>query len=590
MTTTLAARRSAAISIAALLAANSVASALPVFSGSYYDSATLVGSFDPSFEGDNGNAIISNSGLGVASAHYRTQTNADIGVHGISWSPNAGVGIRNPLSLDANGDSYGQTLAVNDAGVIVGESTLYQNGVSKGTRAIRYGAGIGTPTQLMPLSSSNTGFATARADAVDAGGVSVGQASKYNAAGVVALGSRAVKWNANSTTAIELPIFATSVNNSGYGTGEAVAINDSGIAVGHLETYSNNVLKGFRPMRWKSDGSFAMLDNLGTSDVGDTSAKATGINATGTTIGYAAKFDADEGYVGFRAVRWAPNSSAVTELGVLGGTAVDGETYSDAYAVSNAGLIVGSSRKYLLGTQIGSRATYWSTTGSAAATELPNLGTSASITDGEARAVNNSGAIVGWMEKYSSNVFQGDRAVLWNTVGVDTITDLNTLLPANSGWTLTEARGLSDTGFVSGLGNFDPDGPGGVALQIRLFSMLVPQAGTYGKGDANFDAATNFADLVVLAQHYGETHIGGDIYVADFNLDGITNFTDLVTLAQNYGTGISLVNDPGTGDFATDWTLAQSFVPEPGAIAFLGAAWSLGFRRRSKARYGRNVR
>jgi hypothetical protein len=575
------ARRLTVLSGAALLAANSVAAALPVFSATGYDPATLLGLFNPAIPGENGNSVINNSGFGVAAAHYRTASDVDTGVHGISWSPTTNVIIRNPLSTDATGDSYGQTLAVNDAGMIVGESTLYQNGASKGTRAIRYAPDSQSVTQLMPLGTSTGGFATARANAVNTGGVSVGFSSKYNAGGVVNIGTRAVKWTANTTAPTELATFANSVNNNGFGQGEALAINDSNTVVGYLETYSNNVLKGVRPLRWKSDGSFMSLDTLGTNATGDATAKATGINASGTTIGYASKFDAIQGFIGNRAVRWAPNTGAATELGVLGGTALDGTTYTDAYAISDAGLIVGASRKYLLGTQIGSRATYWNTTGSAVAAELQNLGTTAAgITDGEARAVNNLGAIVGWMEKYSSNVLVGKRAVLWNTVGTDTITDLNTFLPAGSGWVLTETCGLSDTGFVSGLGTYDTDGPGGFAPQERAFSMLVPAAGTYGKGDANFDTFTDFADLVVLAQHYGQTHLGYDVTVADFNLNGVTDFADLVVLAQNYNTGPTLIDDIGGDAFMTDWALAQSLLPEPTMVLGFIALLPLRARRR----------
>jgi len=52
-------------------------------------------------------------------------------------------------------------------------------------------------------------------------------------------------------------------------------------------------------------------------------------------------------------------------------------------------------------------------------------------------------------------------------------------------------------------------------------------------GDATGDNATNFADLVVIAQNYGAA--GRGQATGDFNFDGLVNFADLVLIAQNYG-------------------------------------------------------
>ena len=52
-------------------------------------------------------------------------------------------------------------------------------------------------------------------------------------------------------------------------------------------------------------------------------------------------------------------------------------------------------------------------------------------------------------------------------------------------------------------------------------------------GDVNHDGTTGFADLLLLAQHYGSAQPvfeGGDL-----NGDGSVGFADLLLLAQNYG-------------------------------------------------------
>ena len=52
-------------------------------------------------------------------------------------------------------------------------------------------------------------------------------------------------------------------------------------------------------------------------------------------------------------------------------------------------------------------------------------------------------------------------------------------------------------------------------------------------GDANRDGRVDFADLLVLGQHYGES--GATWATGDFNADGAVGFDDLLLLARYYG-------------------------------------------------------
>ncbi len=61
------------------------------------------------------------------------------------------------------------------------------------------------------------------------------------------------------------------------------------------------------------------------------------------------------------------------------------------------------------------------------------------------------------------------RAVLWNLDAV--AIDLNTLVDPASSWVLTDARGISDTNWVTGLGTFDPDITGPLATYNRMFLL-----------------------------------------------------------------------------------------------------------------------
>lgn len=89
-------------------------------------------------------------------------------------------------------------------------------------------------------------------------------------------------------------------------------------------------------------------------------------------------------------------------------------------------------------------------------------------------------------------------------------------------------------------------------------------------GDATLNGTVDFADLLTLAQHYGQP---GGWESGDFNGDGTVGFDDLLTLAQHYGQGIQTAGAAG----------AASAVPEPAAavLVLAGAAVLLPGRGRS---------
>ncbi|MFT3788082.1 MAG: autotransporter-associated beta strand repeat-containing protein [Tepidisphaeraceae bacterium] len=96
-------------------------------------------------------------------------------------------------------------------------------------------------------------------------------------------------------------------------------------------------------------------------------------------------------------------------------------------------------------------------------------------------------------------------------------------------------------------------------------------------GDANLDFAVNFSDLLTLAANYGNTGMTWDD--GDFNYDQTVNFTDLLSLAAHYGQSLTATQAETLGtDFAADFALAQSMVPEP--MDVLGVALlGVGLRR-----------
>jgi hypothetical protein len=77
---------------------------------------------------------------------------------------------------------------------------------------------------------------------------------------------------------------------------------------------------------------------------------------------------------------------------------------------------------------------------------------------GTARQMNNLGVVVGSIQTGS-----GLHAAMWRN---GTLTDLNDLLPATSGWTLTRAIAVNDHGFIVGIGQH-----GGQWLGFELVPM-----------------------------------------------------------------------------------------------------------------------
>lgn len=91
-------------------------------------------------------------------------------------------------------------------------------------------------------------------------------------------------------------------------------------------------------------------------------------------------------------------------------------------------------------------------------------------------------------------------------------------------------------------------------------------------GDLDLDGKVDFADLLVLAQNYDVSLSGW----ASGDMDGSmsVSFADMLLLAQHYGFGTG-----GSPDFASDWALAQTLVPEP-ALAGIALAAAVKRRRR----------
>ncbi len=85
-------------------------------------------------------------------------------------------------------------------------------------------------------------------------------------------------------------------------------------------------------------------------------------------------------------------------------------------------------------------------------------------------AINNNGQIVGAFSRNGS-----DRAFIYEN---GSMFDLNTLLPANFGWTLQDAYGINDLGQIIAYGI----SPNGTYQGFLLSPVPIPECGTVSAG------------------------------------------------------------------------------------------------------------
>jgi probable HAF family extracellular repeat protein len=169
---------------------------------------------------------------------------------------------------------------------------------------------------------------------------------------------------------------------------------------------------------------------------------AEGLSAGGDVSGYGDTASGIRGFV------WT--GAGLLELGTLGGNS------SYGMAVDDAGLVAGSAA---VGSGYLNAASWWNGT----VTDLGTLGGNNSYANG----INDAGTIVGY--SWTTGNAGTHAFIFLNGVMVD----LNSLLaPADSGWVITAAYGINDSGQIAGEALYD-----GQDYAVLLNDPQSPQAG-----------------------------------------------------------------------------------------------------------------
>jgi len=198
------------------------------------------------------------------------------------------------------------------------------------------------------------------------------------------------------------------------GSGVAHAVNDAGAIAGWVTDPATTAVLWSNGSRTDVPGTFY--------------AQAYALNNAGVLTGtyYSAAHNA------LRAFTWSAGSAPVV-LPSLGGITAEG------HGINDHGDVVGDSYRASSFDEI---AALWTATGT-----LVDLGTLGGASS-SARDINNHRQIVG----FALNAAGEPRAFVSSAGGA--MVDLNTLLPAGSGWVLQSANAINDAGQIAGEGTF----------------------------------------------------------------------------------------------------------------------------------------
>lgn len=217
-----------------------------------------------------------------------------------------------------------------------------------------------------------------------------------------------------------------------FASSEAWDINDPGQVVGR----SYNSVRQGRAFLYdgRKDAGSRMTD-IGAL-LGDPYSEAWGVNNSGEVVGEAGSADGQG-----QAFLYAGGETK--DLGVLPGHPF---TFSEAMAINDAGQVVGWS--YSPGDNPQGRAFLYERS-EGGEPRMTDLGTLGDDPFSRARDIDESGRVVGWSRNETGTTAQQFSAVLWED---GSIRDLNDLIPAGTGWKLTDAYAIDGRGRIAGSG------------------------------------------------------------------------------------------------------------------------------------------
>jgi probable HAF family extracellular repeat protein len=289
-----------------------------------------------------------------------------------------------------------QAGGINTPGQVAGSSSDTVSGVDHGF--------VWTSGSLQDVGT--LGFSSSAAVGINDSGQASGEV--YNSAGP----SHAFWWSSGAGLT-DIHMSASFTSSEALGT-----VNAAGQIVGSLTRADGGLT---HPFQWSGGSGMADLGPM----PGMTDGFASNINDSGQVVG--TSWNATDG----RAFLWT-SGGGFTDLGTP-----PGFQYAWATAINASGQVVGQASN-----NTGPIDGFMWT----AATGMTDLGPLPGFLYIQPYAINGPGVVVG---QASNDPQTSGRAFVWQN-GV--MTDLNTLIPGDSGWVLRIATGINDGGQITGTG------------------------------------------------------------------------------------------------------------------------------------------
>ena len=279
-----------------------------------------------------------------------------------------------------------------------------------------------------------------------------------------------------------------------------IGVNSSGQVSGTSRLY-NNTQHAFL-----SGPNGGPLKDLGT--LGGAYSNGAGVNDLGQVSGTSDTSASSPQFSVQHAFLSGPNGGPLKDLGLLGatGSITDSTLNSQSYRVNQHGQVTGSSQ-IVAGFGI-----HAFLSGPNGGTPLQDLGTlSGDYSGGE--DVNASGQVVG-LSTYPGSTGQYDTHAFLYSGGV--MTDLNSLIPQDSGIILTEGLAISNSGYILATGSV-----GGASHTILLTLGAAPPVNTGPK--LSFSIVASQATDTLGTRYFAitTTNTGGN-YADQVEITGVS--------------------------------------------------------------------
>jgi probable HAF family extracellular repeat protein len=444
----------------------------------------------------------------------------------VALSPAAAQSYQVTAISPLSGDSTSVANGINNSGAIVGTSS----DADGNSHAFSYANG--TATSLPTLGGS-----LSEANGISSNGEIAGDSTLSSGLNQACVWTNGTVTNVTPGAVSGATCEGTSVDVHGNvavnipnGTGSYVGATSVTIP-GSIQVISNAVNNQSQAagLYASSSGTFAFLYNTGSSGLsfslsntaGGSTATANGLNELGDVAGWVTNSRDQE-----QAAVWLHGSYALTLLGDLGGG------YGEATSINNFDQAVGASN-----------------------VAPANYNYSANYTpNGDVANGSNGIPLTGGtpLAPFNDSL---SHAFIWQ---IGTMTDLNTLIPANTGWVLERATSINDSGQIVGYGSLN-----GVTTAFVLTpnTTTVSGAGTLSLSSATYSVNSNDGTVSITVTRAGGTtgavtaYIGTDSNTVNGDTDGAPTYTT-VTFANGQG-GSQTITVPITEFFGV--TTNQTF-------------------------------